>query len=378
MKKVPIITVLAILGGLLLVGAIVLLIIQLTAPESDPLLDTIDPQITVTLNRYSSSDPLAVEVEIGQITDVVVESELLRLRQEQADTMTVTDGAKQGDTVIITYTGIINGEEFFSDQGHTFIIGGNTNQFPINGLDQHLLGVKAGDTITPQLIIQDDYFVADMAGKTVSFTITVDQVERVNLPPLDTAFAKTQGCNTVDELRTLVRERLEIIQQAANETAIREEVWQQAKKDAVFDEATLDTKAKAKADEIIANLRSIAQQEGFDLLGYAYFNMGYEAEDETELIEMVIQGSKEELREDAFLVAFCKQENILLENEKYQELVNRDVKINQDAGFPDYTKENLIEDYDLADETALKLYYLRELAIDRLMETAQVTTTLAK
>ncbi len=375
MKKISITSALITICCILLAVGIVLLVMELTQTKRDPLLAQIDPNLNVTLGEY---DHVAVTVEVGQITDQVVENDIYRRQAEAAQVVPVTDGAKQNDNVTLTYTGSIDGQETFSETQTNFIIGSQNNEFPIEGLSQHLLGVKAGDALTVNLTVQEEYPIPEWIGKTVVFAIRIEAIERALIPELDDAFAKTQGCNTVAELRALVKSQLQVIQQAANQTNIREHVWQQAKKNMIHQEAEVSAKANQKANEIVTELTNSAMQEGLDLLGYAYFVLGYQAENEADLTEHIAHTVTEDLLEDAFLVALCQKEQIILTDERYTEKVNADLKINHDAGFTDYTKENLIEDYGLNDETELKLHYLKELAIDRLMETAQVTTTLAK
>ncbi len=56
----------------------------------------------------------------------------------------------------------------------------------------------------------EDHFNRELAGKVVAFSVTVREIKKKDLPPLDDEFAKDHGeCATLDELRQRIRARLE-------------------------------------------------------------------------------------------------------------------------------------------------------------------------
>ena len=80
----------------------------------------------------------------------------------------------------------------------------------IEGFEQGLIGVSAGEKKVLDLRFPDDYHAADMAGQPVSFKVTVNTVEQSSLPEFDDEFAKGYGIKDggMDELRSEIRNNM--------------------------------------------------------------------------------------------------------------------------------------------------------------------------
>jgi trigger factor len=81
----------------------------------------------------------------------------------------------EGNIVNIDYDGKIDGETFSggSATGYSLVIGSNTF---ITGFEDGLIGVMPGETVDLNLTFPDDYSNADLAGKDVVFTVTVNYI----------------------------------------------------------------------------------------------------------------------------------------------------------------------------------------------------------
>ena len=78
------------------------------------------------------------------------------------------------------------------------------------GFDDHLIGTVANDQRTFTGTLPTDYSVAELAGATMDYEVTVKAVRRKELPPLDDEFAKELGeFDTLDALRERVRADLQ-------------------------------------------------------------------------------------------------------------------------------------------------------------------------
>lgn len=77
----------------------------------------------------------------------------------------------------------------------------------IEGFEQALLGAAAGDERSLDLKFPDDYRVEKLAGKPVTFDVTIKAVQEPVLPALDGDFARALGVSSgdVDSLREEVR-----------------------------------------------------------------------------------------------------------------------------------------------------------------------------
>jgi len=79
----------------------------------------------------------------------------------------------------------------------------------IPGYEDHLIGVKAGETRTFDLKFPNNYPAPALAGKDVTFTVTAKAVEAPGSVTLDDEFAKTLGMESLAKLRDTLRERVE-------------------------------------------------------------------------------------------------------------------------------------------------------------------------
>src|SRR5581483_3858932 len=78
------------------------------------------------------------------------------------------------------------------------------------GFEDHLVGLRAGETTTFSLTIPVDDPNAELAGATVEFTVTLHDLREKVLPPLDDAFAQAVGpYRDLAALRADIRARLE-------------------------------------------------------------------------------------------------------------------------------------------------------------------------
>lgn len=118
--------------------------------------------------------------------------------------------AEDGNQVVIDFVGEKDGVAFE---------GGSANDYPlvlgshtfIPGFEDQLIGVKAGDERSVEVVFPSDYFEASLAGQPVIFKVTVKSVQKAIVPELNDEFIKKmnlEGCSIVDELKAKIREEL--------------------------------------------------------------------------------------------------------------------------------------------------------------------------
>jgi trigger factor len=96
------------------------------------------------------------------------------------------------------------------------------------GFDEQLLGLEVGATKTFDIHYPQDYPIGELASTDVSYTVTVKGLKRRVLPELDDEFAKDLGkFDTLDALKTRVREDLEHEAKHAAEREDRSELMKQ-------------------------------------------------------------------------------------------------------------------------------------------------------
>jgi trigger factor len=102
----------------------------------------------------------------------------------------------------------MNGESFEGGSGDDVPIVIGSGQF-IPGFEDHLTGMKAGESRTFDVKFPESYPAATVAGKEATFAVTAKSVEAPGEITLDEAFAKTLGLESLAKLRDALRERIE-------------------------------------------------------------------------------------------------------------------------------------------------------------------------
>jgi trigger factor len=154
------------------------------------------------------------------VTDAEVDQALATLAEQNRPFITKSEGAEKGDRVIVSFNGTLNGESFEGGSGEDVPITLGSGQF-IQGFEDNLTGVKAGETRTFAVTFPDSYPAATVAGKEANFTVTAKTVEAPGVVTTDDAFAKTLGLESLDKLREALRERIDREHAAASRQKVK-------------------------------------------------------------------------------------------------------------------------------------------------------------
>lgn len=163
------------------------------------------PQITKV--HYEG---LAIEDEAAVVADDAVDSEIERLRLEQANRRIPEPmrPAQKGDELTISYTTTVNGkvEDKLSGQGYRLTLG---REEVLPAIEKELLGAQPGDIREAEIEIPDDHPEESLRGHKAQLHIEIAELREVLLPELDDEFAKDCDAETLLELRLDIRKRLE-------------------------------------------------------------------------------------------------------------------------------------------------------------------------
>lgn len=165
------------------------------------------------------------------IADEVVNQSLERLRERAARFEAVESGAvEEGHTVVIslerqgTDKDGKKGELEKHDQV-SIELGAPSNP---PGFDAEMLGLAPGTTKSFTIAYPADYTIAELAGATVDYTVTLKEIKKRVVPPLDDDLAKDLGeFDSLDALRARVREDLEHEAMHAAERQLRQDLLKQ-------------------------------------------------------------------------------------------------------------------------------------------------------
>lgn len=151
-------------------------------------------------------EKLKVEREKLEVPNDRIETILKQIRESRAQMVPVFEdrAAIKGDVVEIDFVGTVDGKplEGGSMNGHKLELGSNSF---IPGFEDGLLGLKPGAKKELHLEFPKDYGHKEIAGKPVTFAVTLKNLMKKELPPVDEAFAKSLGnFETVDALKKAI------------------------------------------------------------------------------------------------------------------------------------------------------------------------------
>lgn len=138
-----------------------------------------------------------------------VDATIQTMRKQRVKYTAVERAAQNDDQVRIDFSGMLEGKPFEGGSAQDFaVVLGAGRMLP--DFENALLGSKAGTTKSFDMTFPADYHGKDVAGKQVTFTITVHAVEAPELPELDADFLKSLGIadGDVEKFRQEIRENV--------------------------------------------------------------------------------------------------------------------------------------------------------------------------
>lgn len=227
-------------------------------PDEDS--DSGQLEYTATFEIYpefeiTGLDKLKIERPTVEITDADVDKMLDSLRNQRKDWEEVDRAAEMGDQVIVSFVGTIDGEEFEGGTAnHVDVDLGAKRMIP--GLEEQLVGSKAGDQVNVKVTFPDDYPAKELAGKKAEFDTKVEKVNAAKLPELDDDFAASLDVKEggVEALKKQVHDNLQSEAESTAKARVKARVF-----DALVDLKLFDV-PKSLIDSETENLVKQRQQ----------------------------------------------------------------------------------------------------------------------
>ena len=159
-------------------------------------IDYTDYGVTVTLGDYKN---LSFNVPEQSVTDEELDEEVASFLSTLTEIRDVTDRpAQDGDTVMIDFDGIVDGEHHDSTTGTDFEVTIGSKR-TITGFEDGIIGMNIGETKVLNLTFPDPYTNPDFAGKPVDFSITLKSIRAPFAPELtDELVAENTDYETVE------------------------------------------------------------------------------------------------------------------------------------------------------------------------------------
>lgn len=328
---------------------------------------TVDIRPDFALPDYSG---IPTQVESTDATDAEVDAVIEGIRSERADFKVTERPAQKGDYVKLAYEGSIDGKpiaelapekQIYGKVPQTWEEVEGTNEGVVPGLGQQLAGLKTNDKKDVTITFPADFAaVPELAGKTATYAVEIQEIRERVLPPLDAEFFKSQQVDDLEALKTQVRNNLKLQKEYQNRAAQRRQVTDalSAKIDFPVPQSLVDSETQGV-------LRQFIEQE---------MRRGIPAEqfekDKKELFENARKAATARVKLQLILAKIAEQEKIQVSEGDIDSFIYREaMRSNQK---PDKLIKDLTKDREQLRVVQQNIIF--DKAVDFLVSKATVTT----
>ena len=171
--------------------------------------------------EYKATFEVYPEIEVADVSSLEVtryeadieESDIDKmienLRKQRQTWEPVERASKEGDQIVIDFTGYIGDEAFEGGQASDLpVLIGEGRMIP--EFENQLVGLSAGEEKEITVTFPEDYHVKDLAGKEARFEVKVKEVQEARLPEIDDDFLKAFGVEEggIEKLRADIRDNM--------------------------------------------------------------------------------------------------------------------------------------------------------------------------
>jgi trigger factor len=189
------------------------------------------------------------------LEDDAVEQALERLRQRAARYEPVeARPVESGDTAVVDLVRESSAEAPDTHEDVSVEIGAASNP---PGFDDQVVGMTVGEEKRFPVEYPADYSIAELAGTTVHYGVTVKGIKKRVVPALDDELAKDLGeFGDLEALRTRVREDLTSEAERNSERELRNDLLRQLAARVTFDvpDALIDREIERRTEEFVRRL----------------------------------------------------------------------------------------------------------------------------
>lgn len=294
------------------------------------LVATVAVKPEVKLGEYKGIKFEKVEYNVK---DADVEDALKRL-QERNSRLVAVEGrpAEKGDTVVIDYSGSVNGMKFEGGTAEKQNLELGSNSF-IPGFEDQVAGMNVGEERDISVKFPEDYHAEDLKGKDAVFHIVLHEIKKKELPEITDEFIKdADGAESVEAYKAETKKRM----QEANDRRADRELEDKIVKTITEKAETEipDALVENQIDRMVQEMEYRLMYQGLrleDYLKYAKMSMedyrkGYEAQ------------ARELVKQQLVIEKIIETEKIEATDEDVEKKIEEDAKA-RDKSVEEYKKE---------------------------------------
>lgn len=280
------------------------------------------------------------------VKDEEVEEALKRLQERNSRLVNVEGrAAENGDTVVIDYSGSVDGVKFDGGTAEKQNLELGSNSF-IAGFEEQVVGMNIGEEKDIHVTFPEEYHAEELKGKPAVFHIKLHEIKKKELPEITDEFVKdADGAESVEAFRAETKKRM----QDANEKRAQREIEDKIVKTVTEKAETEipDALVENQIDNMVQEMEYRLMYQGLrleDYLKYAKMSMedyrkGY-AEQAKELVKQQLVIEKI-IAEEKIEATDEEVENKIKENAEAQNKSVEDYK-KDNAGRTDYIKNEIV------------------------------------
>lgn len=283
-----------------------------------------DPEVEVTSTPSGEGEPLTFAFEIGvrptaelgeylgveaerpepEPPQELIDREVDRLRESMARLEPVERPAREGDHLLVDFTGRLDGEEFEGGSATGEVIEIGSGRL-IPGFEEQLVGAEAGGQVEVEVTFPDDYGAENLAGKEAVFSVSVSEVREKVMPEANDELAAS-----ISEFETIAELREDIAKRLAEALAERaDQDFRVNVVDAVAEGATVEVPEELARDRAKERWERVERQiAGSGMNPDSWLQM--QGKTREEVIEESLPDAEREIRREAAVVAVAEAEGI--------------------------------------------------------------------
>jgi trigger factor len=303
----------------------------------------------VSLGKYKG---VVITKKEAKVTAKEVNAELEKIKEQNVRWVEVNRPAVMGDTVVMDYSGSVDGVKFDGGtaEGQTLELG--SSRF-IPGFEEQVAGMKAGEQKDITVKFPKEYTAGELADKVAVFAINLISVKEKELPELSDEFA--QDVSDFDTLADYKKDIKKNLVKAADEKAKSEMEDELIGK--IVDGCGVEIPEPMIESQINYQIQQMSYQlmyQGMKLEDY----LKYIGKTMDDLRADYAEGSKKQVKMRLCIEAMVKAENI---NATDKEVDGYIAKMAEGANKTPEEYKKLISDEDIE-------YYKERVRVDKLFD----------
>jgi trigger factor len=316
----------------------------------------IKPEISLSAEDYRG---LTLKKEEAAVSDEEVEKRLALIQKTHGELLPLSEKRplQEGDFAVIAYNSFLEGKPLPGGAASNFDIEVGANYFNTQ-FEKELLGLEPGEGKEFDIAFPEDSENPAIAGKTVHYQVTLQEIKVRNLPDLNDQFAQHLGkeFQSLEDLKKKIQEDLELEAKRRADGKTREDLINQllAKTQFELPEALVNQ----EIHQMLARIEQDLSRQGLD-----WEKAGLEP---ARLMEKFTTPAQKQVQKQLLLEKIAQMESLTVPSEELEaELAAIAAKVNQSLTLVKeiYNKNNMLpylEEKLLEEKT---LNFIREHAI---------------